>query len=307
MDSSVSGIPDMVSRTLAGSTADIKVFAEASPLGIVVARELTPVFANQAIADTFGYGAPIEIAALPSIAALVRQHEVRKLADIARSRLAGDELPKVFDLEGRRRDASVLWILATAQRLAWDGEELVAFTFIDVSEYRNLETELRRLATVDPLTEVPNRRAFLETASKEMRRAWRHDQALSFLILDIDRLKSINDRYGHALGDETVRAVSRACRETLRDTDSLGRLGGEEFAVVLPQTSRDSAVDVAERVRKTVAGAAIPIPNGQLHFTVSIGVTEATPDDMAIDAVLGRADRALFVAKGSGQNRVAWI
>ncbi|WP_434618518.1 diguanylate cyclase [Azospirillum sp. B2RO_4] len=179
----------------------------------------------------------------------------------------------------------------------------------DVSERKRVESELRRMATTDPLTGLSNRRRFMELAEVEMARLRRYGRAVSVLMLDIDRFKAINDTHGHAVGDHALVTLAEICRDELRDTDHIGRLGGEEFAIILPETPLASAAEVAERLRQRLALAEVPVVPGDhghgcLRMTVSIGVAMCGDEDASIERALGRADRALYEAKAAGRNRV---
>ncbi|MEO9385986.1 sensor domain-containing diguanylate cyclase [Chromobacterium phragmitis] len=166
------------------------------------------------------------------------------------------------------------------------------------------ERQLYRLATQDGLTELNNRRQFIELADREIERSRRHGGAVTVLMMDLDHFKDINDQYGHAVGDEVIRHFSQVCREVLRASDLCGRLGGEEFAAVLPETGMDAALLVAERLRGLAGAARLDTAGGLLGYTVSIGIAERQPEESGIDEVLGRADRQLYRAKRGGRNRV---
>ena len=179
----------------------------------------------------------------------------------------------------------------------------------DVSERKRVESELRRMATTDPLTGLNNRRRFMELAEVEMARLRRYGRAVSVLMLDIDRFKAINDTHGHAVGDHALVRLAEVCRDELRDTDHIGRLGGEEFAIILPEPPLASATEVAERLRQRLALAEVPIVPGDhrhgcLRMTVSIGVAMCGDEESSIERALGRADRALYEAKAAGRNRI---
>jgi diguanylate cyclase (GGDEF)-like protein len=175
----------------------------------------------------------------------------------------------------------------------------------DITERKELERQLEQEAHSDPLTGCANRRHFMQQAVLEYARARRYDGVLSVLMLDLDHFKAVNDTHGHPVGDLTLQQLVHVCRETLREEDVVGRLGGEEFAVLLPETGDTRAGEVAERLRLAIERAAVPLPQGAaLHVTVSIGVAILEPDDVGIDMVLGRADRALYQAKNTGRNRI---
>ncbi len=167
--------------------------------------------------------------------------------------------------------------------------------------------EMERLATVDSLTGVFNRRHFLELASKELSRTYRYKRALSVILIDIDFFKKINDTYGHAAGDQTLKMMADACIDALRDSDIFGRIGGEEFAAVLPEIAAEDAFTVAERLRKTLSLIEIVSDEKIIRMTVSMGVTAIQAGDRNIEMIFKRADEALYKAKNQGRNKVVLI
>ncbi len=167
-----------------------------------------------------------------------------------------------------------------------------------------LEKTLEQQATKDGLTGVANRRFFLELASREFLRAHRYHKHLSLLLIDIDHFKAINDSYGHAVGDQALVALTELICRVVRHTDIVGRIGGEEFAVLLTETDRSGAECVAERLRVAVADMKLTIPEGTIEFTVSVGVAVATTDYKDIQDLLQTADAALYQAKRRGRNCV---
>ena len=172
-------------------------------------------------------------------------------------------------------------------------------------ENKKVREELERRAYHDYLTGLANRRHFFERAEEEIARRSRHGGALSVLMFDIDHFKQINDFYGHSTGDLVLKKVAQITLETLREIDLVGRIGGEEFAVLLSQTGLDEAVRVAERLRISIEKSEIVLNEGlPPHFSVSFGVTEAGARNINIDTLLNRADKALYEAKESGRNRV---
>lgn len=171
-------------------------------------------------------------------------------------------------------------------------------------ELRALNVELEALATTDSLTGINNRRNFFALAADELARAKRYERPLTVLMFDIDHFKEVNDTHGHAVGDAVLKGVAQTCITTLRETDILGRLGGEEFAILLPEAS--DGQEQAERLRTAISKLRTPLDDGtDVSITISIGVSVAQPSDVTIDDVLGRADRAMYEAKGLGRNRVS--
>jgi diguanylate cyclase (GGDEF)-like protein len=182
-------------------------------------------------------------------------------------------------------------------------------THQDISERKRAEEELERIAHTDFLTGLANRRYFLKVAEGELFGALKAGAPLSLLMMDLDFFKKINDIYGHMTGDVVLQKMAALCRGVLRNVDTVGRLGGEEFAVVLPQTDMDGAAVVAERLRMLVAETEVPREHGlPLRFTVSIGIASLPGGvqhaNVNIDMLLNQADNALYRAKRDGRNRV---
>ena len=165
--------------------------------------------------------------------------------------------------------------------------------------------DLENLATTDGLTRLYNRRHFMERAESEFERSRRYQRELSVMLLDADHFKHINDDHGHETGDRVLRVLAGACRQSLRQLDVLGRYGGEEFVVLLPETSAALAAETAERLRHEIEKLRVPAPSGEVRVTVSIGVATASPATESVAALINEADRALYEAKRNGRNRVA--
>lgn len=228
----------------------------------------------------------------------------------------------------RKREA---WLTQMHERLEGEGEDLKIFAkhlatargeatealrraetanaalAREVAERRALEKELRRIANTDGLTGILNRRRFMELMDREMDRAERYKRPLALLMLDLDYFKKINDRFGHSAGDEALRHFSRVCRDNLRDVDLFARLGGEEFAALLPETSQAGALDVAQRLRAATQELSFSYGESTIQLTVSIGVATLEGSPIPATTLLSRADRALYWAKQGGRDRVAYI
>jgi diguanylate cyclase (GGDEF)-like protein len=174
----------------------------------------------------------------------------------------------------------------------------------DITERKNYQHALEHLATIDHLTNLLNRRAFLDATEKEMRRSHRYGQPLTLLMLDVDQFKRINDTYGHPAGDEVLRQIAATTRGLLRDEDLTGRLGGEEFAIALVQAPLATAILMAERLRKTISELIIDFEGRKISVTVSIGVAEFGADADNLTRLVTVADERLYAAKHSGRNCV---
>ncbi|MDE1146144.1 MAG: GGDEF domain-containing protein [Azospirillaceae bacterium] len=184
---------------------------------------------------------------------------------------------------------------------------LFAFEQINHGSYDS-QRLLKLIATTDSLTGAGTRRYVTDTATREMARTRRYGGALSALMLDIDHFKQVNDTWGHQAGDRAICGVVDLCRAAMRDADVIGRFGGEEFVILLPETELDEAAGVADRLRRAIEDTPIAVADGvSVRMTCSLGVTTLLAGDRTVDAFLGRADKALYQAKNAGRNRVAML
>ncbi|SDE63028.1 GGDEF domain-containing response regulator [Rhodospira trueperi] len=164
--------------------------------------------------------------------------------------------------------------------------------------------ELARLANVDSLTGTLNRRRFMEVATRDLARDRRHNRPVSLIMMDVDHFKGINDSFGHAVGDAALSGMAAACRQVLRESDVVARMGGEEFVVLLPETPMPQASEAAERLRATIADWTVDHDGVSVQVTASLGVAQWGGADESLDRLLQRADAALYLAKTGGRNRV---
>lgn len=171
-------------------------------------------------------------------------------------------------------------------------------------ELREAKVKAELEARIDPLTGLCNRRAFMERASDEMRRARRYNKPLSLAMIDLDHFKAINDRWGHAIGDQVLTAFAGILKNHMRGVDVVARVGGEEFVMLMTETSFEDAMQVAERIRKDIKANSLQIDNTELSWTASLGVTAVNADEDSVGNALVRADRALYLAKQNGRDRV---
>ncbi|BCJ45834.1 hypothetical protein GCM10010168_57460 [Actinoplanes ianthinogenes] len=218
--------------------------------------------------------------------------------------LAGHPVALAVPLDGRDGRAGVA--LLGGQTLDDTSRQVAAaLSSQGMTAYDNarLFTRVQELATTDELTGQHNRRHFYAVAGALVQAAARGGRPLAAAMLDIDKFKSVNDTYGHGVGDEVIRTVARRIRAVLRHSDVLGRYGGEEFAIVLPDHEGE-ALELAERVRMAVGGEPVNTQAGPLPVTISIGLTRLGDGDAALDDLLARADHALYRAKEAGRNRV---
>jgi diguanylate cyclase (GGDEF)-like protein len=165
------------------------------------------------------------------------------------------------------------------------------------------EMELRQIATSDSLTGTMTRRAWIEAAEGELARSRRYGTDASIILFDIDHFKKVNDSFGHPAGDAVLRTLARRCLDTLRGADMVGRIGGEEFAVLLPATGAEGALGVAERLRRQFSETPVDLPSGPLCVTASFGISSLHKGINEVDEWLSQADRYLYLAKADGRNR----
>lgn len=187
-----------------------------------------------------------------------------------------------------------------------DGETVVGFCVVlrDVARDASDTSDLRRMLWSDHLTGAANRTHFLQMFEREQRR-WRTDrQPLSLILLDVDHFKAVNDEHGHPVGDLVLKQLTRVCSAVLRPSDLFARLGGEEFAAVLPNTPLQEAATIASRLREAIAAMAINVDSGALRITASFGCATATEACATVEGLIELADAQLYAAKHAGRNRV---
>lgn len=189
----------------------------------------------------------------------------------------------------------------------YEPRELVDWQIEALCELAGVVVELlesRRQALVDPLTRTFNRRMLSRLVHKEIAHYARHQQPFCFILLDLDNFKAINDQHGHPAGDTALRRIAECWNEILREEDTLCRMGGEEFGVLLIETELAKAVMIGERLRTRLQELSIELDSGRIQITTSLGVTEYAGGDIDMEALLNRADEALYQAKQQGRNRL---
>ena len=226
------------------------------------------------------------------------------------------QIKSLFDLTAVRHEGESRIITASGEARIWeimsqplpklpDGRRVLLSSGVDITEHKRMEKELLALATTDALTSLPNRRQFVATLDGEIVRVRRHDgYRCSILMLDLDFFKLVNDTHGHSTGDAALKHVAQLMRKNLRSVDTAARLGGEEFAIILPGLDQASAGKAAERLCEVLAIAPLVQGKKTIMMTVSIGVATINPSDASADDVLVRTDKALYLAKRNGRNRV---
>ena len=220
------------------------------------------------------------------------EHEGSAEVELMRSN--GDRFPAAIEASAQTDD---------------DGFQYSRAMVFDLTERKQIEDLLTRQAMTDPLTGLGNRRFLESQAELEIARARRSGEPLMLIAADLDKFKRINDNYGHDVGDAVLQAFAKTAQNELRDGDVLCRMGGEEFTVLLPDTSKEQALMIAERLRVAVESAPVDVgeevaEDSYLHYTTSLGVTQVLPDEKTLKPAIKRADEALYQAKEAGRNRV---
>jgi diguanylate cyclase (GGDEF)-like protein/PAS domain S-box-containing protein len=244
----------------------------------------------------------------PLIGGLIAENDVMEpsLEEIQAIAAEDPHAIQTFETKIHRPNGDRVWLAWSTRALFDPSGALLEFLSAgaDISERKTLESELTRLAITDPLTGAFNRRYLVDTGAREAERARRYGSPFSILVIDIDFFKNVNDSYGHSVGDATLQALTQIGRKMLRGSDCFGRMGGEEFAVLLPQADLDRAHQLADRMRLALQRMEIATPKGPISITVSIGVAQMSGPETRFDETLIRADKALYVAKQTGRNKV---
>jgi diguanylate cyclase (GGDEF)-like protein/PAS domain S-box-containing protein len=255
--------------------------------------------ANPAAEDFYGY--PVAVMRTMNLSQINALDRDEMFTEMRRSM---DEGRTYFILRHRLASGEMRDVEVYSGPIMVQGAQRLYSVIHDVTKRIELEQEMKLLATTDALTGANNRHQFFSLGAVEVQRSKRYDLPLTVIMLDIDYFKSINDTYGHAAGDQVLKTLSASVSTLLRGPDIFGRLGGEEFAVILPQTDIGEGTAVAERLRSTLAGLAVEVGAETVAFTVSMGVTQVRAGDQTVEEVLNRADEALYKAKRMGRNRV---
>ncbi|MFC3153128.1 GGDEF domain-containing protein [Litoribrevibacter euphylliae] len=199
-----------------------------------------------------------------------------------------------------------IWLMTMLTFVSGHLGLLVFIGHTSISRWKEREAQVTFLSTTDPLTHLSNRRHLMEHYQQEYQRAIRQQSPLSIFLVDLDHFKQVNDTFGHLSGDEALKVAAWTLKDTLRETDLVGRYGGEEFLVILPDTDGRAAIQVADRFRRALQANAIELPDGQrLTITASIGLNTSIPKSLTdLDHFLASADKALYQAKNNGRNQV---
>lgn len=279
--------------------------ASHDPLAMIDAED-NITFWNPAAERVFGYSeAEMLGKKLHDILVLPKERDWAKARfdDFARSG-TGPIVGRTMEVTGVRKSGETFPVERGVAAFQLGGKWYAVGSMRDISRRKQDEKRLNELATTDELTGLSNRRHFLEQAEAQLRQALRYKQEFSFMMLDLDHFKRINDTHGHDAGDEVLRAVARTMREVMRGTDIIGRLGGEEFGAVMPETGAEAARQVAERLRLRIMEQPVAAPSGFVRITASIGIAHLGSGQASLSDLMKKADLALYEAKNAGRNRI---
>lgn len=305
-------VQDITDRALSreklqNEQAKFKAMTEASyDAFIMVNSQGIIMFWSPAAQDMFGWteeeaiGKEIHDLIAP---AMYREKARKGLAQFATTG-KGEVMESVLEFDAIRKDGSIVPVERSVSAFMRDGEYFAVGILRDITERRKYQEELKQLARTDKMTGLFNRGHFVEMAKREIERSRRYGSPLSLIMFDADKFKDVNDTYGHSVGDMVLVSTSKTVAGMVREADVLGRIGGEEFAILLPETDLDAAEEVAEKIRLAVEEAFVELEDGrQVQFTVSLGVAVFSKDIDDIEDLLKKADTALYLAKANGRNR----
>ena len=290
---------------------DEKLFFSAfqyAAIGIaLVAPDGKWLMVNKALCDLIGYSEE-EFSKL-TFQELTHPDDLEEDLQYVQRMLSGDL--ETYQMEKRyfHKDGSIIHILLNVS-LVWDEKASPLFfisQILDITDRKLLERELVRQATEDVLTGICNRRRFYDLAEREILRGGRYDDPMVLLMLDIDHFKKINDNFGHGNGDAALKQMASVCKAELRSIDIFGRIGGEEFSVMLVKTDAITGRQVAERLRRSVEQCILTTDKGLVKVTVSIGGVSFSGNQHSLDYRLKQADNALYEAKSAGRNRTVMV
>lgn len=293
--------------SLAESESRMRAMSQASHDALVmIDADDRITFWNPAAEAMFGY-AEAEMLGRNMHDVIVKPTQV-ETAKHAMARFAktgtGPVVGRVMEMEGVRKSGEIFPVERSVAAVQLRGQWFAVGSMRDISARKLAERRLSELATLDELTGLANRRHFMVLAEAQLRQAIRYRQDFCFLMFDLDHFKTINDTFGHDIGDEVLRRVGHVMRQVMRGTDIFGRVGGEEFAVAMPETDLAAARSVAERLREKFMEVTVDAWGKTVGFTVSIGLARLQSPETVLSQLMKRADLALYEAKRGGRNRV---
>ncbi|MGM0768231.1 MAG: diguanylate cyclase [Pseudomonadota bacterium] len=265
----------------------------------------TMLFVSSGCREQTGY-APEDLVdnRVTSYACLIGEEDNQPLVSEVRQAVDKGE-PFSIEYSVSRKDGKRIWVWERGRGVEENGEMLLEGIVLDISDRKTLEEELSDLATRDSLTGLSNRREMTRVLEEEVARAARYRRELVVLWVDFDHFKDINDSFGHAAGDAVLKNVSQLLLSGIRSVDAMGRFGGEEFVILLPEMGVDEGRETAERLRRLVSDTPVALDSGEtVPLTISIGVSVFPRHGRSPRSLCAAADKAMYLAKGSGRNCV---
>jgi diguanylate cyclase (GGDEF)-like protein/PAS domain S-box-containing protein len=273
-----------------------RLLVEESLVGVYLVQDDRLAYANPKLAEIFGYSRE-EIVKVPSVLDLIAKSHRETVREAIRQRLEGEITAIEYTIRGQRRDGKLIYLDVRSVRSEHNGRPAVLGTMVDVTERKQFEDALRTLALIDELTGLYNRRGFISLAERQLSLARRKKQSLILIAADVDDLKGINDRFGHAEGDAALVATAAILRQTYREADLIARLGGDEFTVFPIEASANSAPLLIERLEQNLRR------HNELHrkeYTLSLSTGAALLEgDLSkeLPQLLAEADSQLYEQK----------
>ncbi len=260
---------------------------------------------NLGAARIFGYSED-EVQGQPITMLLPERYQAGHLTGMARIQANREKhvIGKTVELEGRRKDGYEFPLELSLSEWQVDGKTAFTAVIRDITERNRLKKALQQQASTDELTGIFNRRHFQQLAHRELKRAARLDHPLAIVLMDIDHFKAVNDTLGHAAGDQVLLAFTKICQRNIREIDVFARFGGDEFALLLPETNPPQAFTVVERIRMAITAHSIDLDGNLVSISISSGISNLSNEDETFDNLLSQADQALYRAKETGRNNV---
>lgn len=292
-------------RKLQLSEERYRVLVDGSIQGVLVHKNFNPLFCNLAYARMFGFEDEQALMDSESILPLISSEYHHQAHQDNHALLAEEKRVIKTEVKGIKADGSTVWLSLLSRTVQWDGELAVQVTVMDITEQQLLRERLEHRANYDLLTNFLTRRAFNELLEKEFAYCQLHSNSLCCVLIDIDNFKFINDQNGHHTGDEVLQLFASTCKMSLRKSDFIGRWGGDEFVLILPNTALEQATLIAERLCNDITKLRLTVESRCLNFSVSMGVSSLSDDTYSVEILLSEADKALYKAKKKGKSCVA--
>ena len=217
-------------------------------------------------------------------------------------RLQGEEVPEVYPFRIVDKDGDIKWIEIHVVGIDWEGKPATLSFFSDITERKQMEATIRQLAYHDALTGLPNRALFNDRVNMALAQARRNKHKLAVMMLDLDKFKLVNDTLGHDVGDQLLKAVASRLNSLLRESDTIGRMGGDEFMILLPGiNSQEDAIRVADKMLQSFK-LPFEFDSHKLHVTTSIGISVYPKNGKKVDTLIKHADEAMYNSKANGRN-----